>query len=85
MGKMFFNILATFAEFESDLLKMRTREGMKIARAKGKLRGLIRRCYGVDGTFVIHWSSKDQPSEGEPSPYSIKVHDLDRSSTGWNP
>jgi DNA invertase Pin-like site-specific DNA recombinase len=39
MGKMFFNILATFAEFESDLIKMRTREGMAIARAKGKLRG----------------------------------------------
>ena len=39
MGKMFFNILATFAEFEADLIKMRTREGMKIARAKGKLRG----------------------------------------------
>ena len=39
MGKMFFNILATFAEFEVDLLRMRTREGMKIARAKGKLRG----------------------------------------------
>ena len=39
MGKMFFNILATFAEFESDLIRMRTREGMKIARAKGKLRG----------------------------------------------
>ena len=39
MGKMFFNILATFAEFESDLIRMRTREGMAIARAKGKLRG----------------------------------------------
>ena len=39
LGKMFFNILATFAEFESDLIRMRTREGMKIARAKGKLRG----------------------------------------------
>ncbi|MBV9161994.1 MAG: recombinase family protein [Pseudonocardiales bacterium] len=39
MGKMFFNILATFAEFEVDLLRMRTREGMAIARAKGKLRG----------------------------------------------
>jgi DNA invertase Pin-like site-specific DNA recombinase len=39
MGKMFLNILATFAEFEVDLLKMRTREGMAIARAKGKLRG----------------------------------------------
>ena len=39
MGKMFFNILATFAEFEADLIRMRTREGMDIARAKGKLRG----------------------------------------------
>ena len=39
MGKMFFNILATFAEFEADLICMRTREGMAIARDKGKLRG----------------------------------------------
>jgi len=39
MGKLFFNILATFAEFEVDLLRMRTREGMAIARAKGKLKG----------------------------------------------
>ena len=39
MGKMFFNILASFAEFESDLIRMRTREGMAIARAKGKLKG----------------------------------------------
>jgi anti-anti-sigma factor len=39
MGKMFFNILATFAEFEVDLLRMRTREGMAIAKAKGKLKG----------------------------------------------
>ncbi|MBG0831548.1 recombinase family protein [Planomonospora sp. ID67723] len=39
MGKMFFNILATVAEFEVDLLRMRTREGMAVARAKGRLRG----------------------------------------------
>jgi DNA invertase Pin-like site-specific DNA recombinase len=39
MGKMFFNILATFAEFESDLIRLRTREGMAVARARGKLRG----------------------------------------------
>lgn len=39
MGKIFLNILATFAEFEVDLLKMRIREGMAIARTKGKLRG----------------------------------------------
>ena len=39
MGKLFFNILATFAEFEADLIRMRTRDGMAVARAKGKLRG----------------------------------------------
>ncbi|MEY4482906.1 MAG: hypothetical protein RL693_358 [Verrucomicrobiota bacterium] len=39
MGKMFFNIFATFAEFEADLIRSRTREGMAIARSKGKLRG----------------------------------------------
>lgn len=39
MGKLFFNVLATFAEFEADLIRMRTREGMAVARAKGKLRG----------------------------------------------
>lgn len=39
LGKMFFNVLATFAEFEGDLIRLRTREGMAIARAKGKLRG----------------------------------------------
>jgi Resolvase, N terminal domain len=32
-GKMFFNILATFAEIEVDLLRVRTREGMTVARA----------------------------------------------------
>ena len=35
MGKLFFNILATFAEFETDLIRMRTRKGMAIARARG--------------------------------------------------
>ena len=44
---MFFNILATFAEFEVDLLRMRTREGMAVARAKGKLRGKTAESAGV--------------------------------------
>ena len=39
MGRMFFTILATFAEFEADLIRLRTREGMALARAKGRLRG----------------------------------------------
>lgn len=39
MGRMFFNVLATFAEFEADLIRLRTREGMARARARGKLKG----------------------------------------------
>lgn len=39
MRRMFFKILATFAEFESDLIRLRTRDGMAIARSRGKLRG----------------------------------------------
>ena len=39
MGKMFFNILATFAGFEVDVIRLRTREGMSVARAQGKLKG----------------------------------------------
>ena len=38
MRRMFFNILATFAEFEADLIRIRTREDMAIVRTKGKLR-----------------------------------------------
>ena len=38
IGKMFINILTRFAEFEVDLLRMRTREGM-VGRANGKLKG----------------------------------------------
>lgn len=37
VGRLMFNVLAIFAEFESDLIKVRTREGM--AKAKGRLRG----------------------------------------------
>ncbi|WP_172170031.1 recombinase family protein [Pseudonocardia broussonetiae] len=39
VGRLLFNVLAMVAEFESDLIKMRTRQGMKVARAKGRLRG----------------------------------------------
>ena len=39
MGKLLFTTLAMVAEFEADLARMRTREGMKIAKAKGRLRG----------------------------------------------
>lgn len=39
IGRLLFNVLGMVAEFESDLIRMRTREGMAIARAKGRLKG----------------------------------------------
>lgn len=39
VGRLLFNVLAMIAEFEADLIKLRTREGMKVAKAKGRLRG----------------------------------------------
>jgi DNA invertase Pin-like site-specific DNA recombinase len=39
VGRLLFNILAMVAEFESDLIRLRTREGMKVAKAKGHLKG----------------------------------------------
>ena len=37
VGRLLFNVLAMVAEFEADLIRLRTREGMKIAKAKGRL------------------------------------------------
>jgi len=39
VGRLLFNVLAMMAEFESDLIRLRTREGMKVAKPKGRLRG----------------------------------------------
>ncbi len=41
VGRLLFNVLAMVAEFESGLIRLRTVEGMKVAKAmaKGRLRG----------------------------------------------
>ena len=39
VGRLLFNVLAMVAEFEADLIRIRTREGMKVAKARGRLRG----------------------------------------------
>ena len=39
VGRLLYNVLGMIAEFDSDLIRMRTREGMKVAKAKGRLRG----------------------------------------------
>ena len=39
VGRLLFNVLPMVADFESDLIRLRTREGMTVAEAKGRLRG----------------------------------------------
>jgi len=39
MGTMVFKILPTFAAFECDLIRLRTREGVAVAKARGKRKG----------------------------------------------
>lgn len=39
MGKFFFSNLATFAEFEGNVASQRTKEGLAIARSRGRLNG----------------------------------------------
>ena len=39
VGGLLFNVLAMVAEFEVDLIRARTREGMAVAKARGRLKG----------------------------------------------
>ncbi len=39
VGRLLFTVLSMIAEFEADLTRARTREGMAVAKAKGRLRG----------------------------------------------
>lgn len=39
IGRLLFTTLSIIAEFEADLARTRTREGMAVARSKGRLRG----------------------------------------------
>ena len=41
-GRLLFNVLAMVAEFEADLIRLRTREGMKVAAELGDLFGVAR-------------------------------------------
>lgn len=38
VGRLLCNVLTMIAEFESDLIRLRTREGMMVAKAKGRPR-----------------------------------------------
>lgn len=80
MGKCFFNIL-TFAEFEVDLLRMRTREGMAIARAKGKLKGKAPKLSPIKRAVLLKLhAAGDTPSPSLPNSSQSAAP---RSTANW--
>jgi DNA invertase Pin-like site-specific DNA recombinase len=65
VGRLLFNVLAMVAEFEADLNKMRTREGMAIAKAKGRLRGKQPKLTGRRATHLLelHQAGDHSPAD----------------------
>jgi DNA invertase Pin-like site-specific DNA recombinase len=48
-----FNVLGLVAEFEADLIRARTREGMAIAKAAGRLRGRKPKLTGLQEKHLV--------------------------------
>jgi DNA invertase Pin-like site-specific DNA recombinase len=67
LGKMFFNVLTTFAEFEVDLLPMPTRQGTAVARAKGKLKGRAPKLSPPRQALLLKLYAAAEHSIGDPA------------------
>jgi len=65
VGRLLFNVLAMVAEFESDLVKMRTREGLAVARAAGKLRGRQPKLSARQEAHLVELHRKGEKSPAE--------------------
>tara|TARA_R110002051_G_scaffold60546_8_gene110875 strand:- start:15430 stop:16068 length:639 start_codon:yes stop_codon:yes gene_type:complete len=65
VGRLLFNVLAMVAEFESDLIRARTREGMAVARAKGKLRGGKPKLSAAQEAHLVKLYGEDQHTIAE--------------------
>jgi len=65
VGRLLFNALAMVAEFEADLIRARTREGMAIARAAGKLRGRKPKLSPSQEALLVDLHRRGEKSPGE--------------------
>lgn len=65
MGKLLFNVLAMVAEFEADLIRARTLEGMKVAKAKGRLRGKSPKLTPRQEAYLVQLHAADEHTVGE--------------------
>ncbi len=65
VGRLLFNVLAMVAEFEADLIRLRTCEGMKVAKAKGRLRGKQPKLNPRQEAHLValHWAGEHSTAE----------------------
>jgi DNA invertase Pin-like site-specific DNA recombinase len=65
VGRLLFNVLAMVAEFEADLIRLRTREGMRVAKAKGRLRGKQPKLNPAQEAHLVHLYRAGEHTVGE--------------------
>jgi DNA invertase Pin-like site-specific DNA recombinase len=65
VGRLLFHVLGIIAEFEGDLIRARTREGMRIARARGKLKGRRPKLSPAQERLVLKLRDTDKYSVAE--------------------
>jgi DNA invertase Pin-like site-specific DNA recombinase len=64
-GGLLFNALAMVAEFESDIIRERTREGMAVARQRGRLKGRQPKLRAPQRTLLRNLHSAGDTTIGE--------------------
>jgi len=65
MGKLMFSVLAMIAEFESDLISIRTRDGLAKARDEGRLKGGTPKLTPAIEKALIQQYADDEITVGE--------------------
>ncbi|PRQ11426.1 hypothetical protein C1Y63_06135 [Corynebacterium sp. 13CS0277] len=65
VGKLLFSVLAMVAEFERDLISMRTREGLARAAKAGKLRGKQPKLTDMQHRQVARWIEEGELTQAE--------------------
>jgi DNA invertase Pin-like site-specific DNA recombinase len=85
VGRLLFNVLAMIAEFETDLARLRTREGMKVAKAKGRLRGKQPKLKPAQEAHLVRAVARRQTHQRRTSRTVLRrpLHRLPRRSACW--
>ncbi|WP_431836522.1 recombinase family protein [Cellulomonas sp. Y8] len=65
VGRLLLNVLAMVAEFEADLIRARTREGMAVAKARGRLRGRAPKLTAAQAKHLVDVHAAGERTVGE--------------------